>query len=63
MNNITNAIDHLKTHQTYPANKAELVAACNGLSDFSPEDKEEFATKLPDGTYNSAEDVIKALGL
>lgn len=62
MQNIQNATEHLKSHQTYPATKANLVAACNELSDFSPEDKAEFAEKLPEGTYNSAEEVMKALG-
>ena len=58
-----NAKKHLQEHVTYPASKAELVAHCNDLSDFSAADKAEFATKLPEGTYNSADDVIKALGL
>ena len=63
MKNIQNTIDHLKNHQEYPADKADLVASCNELSDFSPEDKEEFAQKLSERTYNSAEEVIKELGL
>lgn len=63
MQNIQGTIDHLKTHQKYPATKAELVAECDGLSDFSDEDKKEFAAKLPDRTYNSAEEVMKVLGL
>ncbi len=54
---------HLKEHATYPATKAELVAHCNSLSDFSEEDKKEFSDKLPEGTYNSADEVNKALGL
>ncbi len=57
------SIDHLKSHQKYPASKADLVAACNNLSDFSEEDKKEFAEKLPDRSYNSAEEVIQVLGL
>jgi len=58
-----NAMAHLREHQTYPATKAELVAACSDLSDFSDADKKEFADALPaDGTYNSAEEVAKALG-
>jgi len=57
-----NAMKHLKEHATYPATKAELVAHCNNLSDFSEEDKKEFAQKLSEGTYNSAEEVSKALG-
>lgn len=63
MQNIGGAKDHLKDHQKYPATKAELVAECDGLSDFSAEDKKEFASKLPAGTYNSADEVIQALSL
>jgi len=63
MQNIQGAIDHLKTHQKYPATKADLVTECDNLSDFSEEDKEEFTQKLPEGTYNSVEEVTKALGL
>ena len=63
MENTQGTIDHLKNHQEYPASKADLVAACNNLSDFSEADKAEFADKLPDQTYNSAEEVAKALGL
>jgi len=63
MQNQAGAIAHLKTHQTYPATKADLVAACNNLSDFSEEDKKSFSQNLPEGTYNTAEDVMKALGM
>lgn len=63
MQNVNGAKDHLKNHQKYPATKAELVAECDGLSDFSAEDKKEFAEKLPGGTYKSADDVIQALSL
>ena len=62
MQNKESAIEHLKGHITYPATKNDLVAACNNLSDFSEEDKKEFMDKLPEGTYNSAEEVTKALG-
>lgn len=63
MLNVTGTIDHLKTHQNFPATKAQLVAECSNLSDFSEEDKKEFSEKLPDQTFNSAEEVIGALGL
>jgi hypothetical protein len=63
MTNKTQAIEHLKTHQKYPATRAQLMAECNGLSDFSEEDKKEFAKGLPEGTYNSAGEVMAALGL
>jgi len=62
MMNMAGAIDHLKTHQKYPATKADLVAECDNLSDFSAEDKKEFMDKLPEGSYNSADAVMKALG-
>ncbi|MBI2644263.1 MAG: DUF2795 domain-containing protein [Candidatus Wildermuthbacteria bacterium] len=62
MQNKENAISHLRTHATYPASREELVAHCNNLSDFSDKDKKEFSEKLPEGTYNSADDVIEALG-
>lgn len=64
MQNVSGATDHLRTHQTYPATKDQLVAECNNLSDFSEEDKKEFADKLQDGkTYNSAEEVMADVGL
>ena len=63
MQNQAGAMQHLKTHQTYPATKADLVAACNSLSDFSEDDKKWFSEHLPENTYNSAEDVMKAFGM
>lgn len=62
MQNVNGAMDHLKNHQSYPATKADLVAECDGLTDFSEEDKKEFASSLPSKTFNSADEVIKALG-
>ena len=63
MQNMKGAVDHLKTHQTkWPATYDELVAQCNGLTDFSDEDKKEFMEKLPKKTYNNAEEVMAAMG-
>ena len=62
MQDTANAMKHLREHQSYPATKTQLVAECNSLSDFSAADKAEFSGKLPEGTYNSADDVVKALG-
>ncbi|MBI2021800.1 hypothetical protein HYS93_02890 [Candidatus Daviesbacteria bacterium] len=59
---IANAISHLKTHQKYPASKAELVAECQNLSDFSEEDKKWYEENLPDREYKSANEVIDTLG-
>lgn len=63
MKNMQGAVDHLKTHQKYPATKAQLVAECNNLSDFDESDKKWFMDTLPEGNYNSAEEVMKALGM
>ncbi|MBI2010184.1 MAG: DUF2795 domain-containing protein [Candidatus Chisholmbacteria bacterium] len=61
MQNVKGAMAHLNTHQKFPASKADLVAECDGLSDFSEADKKEFMEKLPEGTYDSPADVAKAL--
>jgi len=53
---------HLKEHQTYPATRAELLAACNGLVEFKAGEKRWYAEHLPEGTYKSAAEVLKALG-
>lgn len=62
MKDVKNTKKHLTEHQNYPASKKELVSECDNLSDFSEEDKKWFVDNLPEGTYNSAEEVIKALG-
>lgn len=57
------AIDHIKNHHDgFPTTKEKLVAACNNMSDFSEGEKEWFTKTLPEATYESAEEVIKALG-
>ena len=63
MKNIKGALVHLKTHQGFPATRAQLIEECNELSDFSAEDKAWFIKNLPEGTYNSASQVIRTLGL
>lgn len=64
MQNKQGAVDHFKNHQKYPASSDQLLAECDNLSDFSDEDKGWFKSKLPMGkTFNSAEEVMMALGL
>lgn len=63
MQDIKNAISHLREHQKYPATGDELIKECMNLSDFSEEDKKWFMENLPkDKTYDSADEVISALG-
>ena len=45
----------------YPATCSAVVSACNGLSDFSPEEKAWVSEALPHGTFNSPDDVKRAL--
>ncbi len=54
--------EHVLKHVKYPASKGDLVKACNSMADVPAADKEKFAKKLPDKTYASADDVMKALG-
>ncbi len=63
MKDIKSTIDHLKMHQSYPTTRDELVKECNELSDFSDADKKWFEKNLPEGAYNSAEEVMNALGI
>ena len=63
MKDVANAKKHLNEHQSYPATKEELVAECDGLKDFSEEDKKWYEAKLTEKTYNSADEVIETLGL
>lgn len=54
---------HIKEHIDYPTTKQGLIDACNGMSDISDEDKELFKKNLPERSYESADEVIEALGM
>ena len=56
-------LEHFGRHVKYPTTKKELVAACACMSEVPKADKEWFAKTLPDKTYNSSEEVKKALKL
>ncbi|MDP3794765.1 MAG: hypothetical protein Q8R13_02435 [bacterium] len=56
------AIEHIRNHVDYPASARELKESCNSMAEFSDEDKQWFSDHLPNGTYNSADDVVRALG-
>lgn len=64
MINKEKAIEHIKNHVgTYPTTASALKMACNNMSEFTDEEKKWFSDNLPEGTYGSSEDVIKALGM
>jgi hypothetical protein len=54
-------LGHIKNHIKYPANKAQVVAACNQMSDLHPGNAEWVSKNLPDGTYRAPGDVLNAL--
>jgi hypothetical protein len=55
------AAEHLTKHQTYPATRAELLASCKNLMEFTDAQKKWFAARLPEGSYASADEVLKAV--
>lgn len=55
--------EHIRKHLTYPATKKALVEACNRMSDVPKADRDWFEKNLPDRTYKTADEVIKALKL
>lgn len=61
MSAMKTSLEHLKHHIDYPVNKAELVAACNNMSDVPAPDRGWFNTTIPDGKYKNPEDVLNAL--
>lgn len=59
------AVDHLKTHVTYPATTEEPLEACNSWEDVDPElveQSKEKMTMYPGKTWNSADEVLSTLG-
>jgi hypothetical protein len=54
-------LGHLKNHVMYPASRAQVVAACNNMSDSDPSNKEWVTKNLPEGNYRNAGEVLNAL--
>ena len=55
---------HIQEHiHKWPATKDEIAEACNKMDDVSDEERMLFNDKLPDGTYNSPDEVLMALGM
>jgi hypothetical protein len=57
------ARDHLVKHVSYPASRAEILAACAQTPEFTAAEKQWFADNLPEGKYANADDVGRALKL
>ena len=52
--------EHITSHVTYPATKAQLMQSCM-VGEFPEEVHEMAKDHLQDKTYNSAEEVLKDL--
>jgi hypothetical protein len=52
---------HLKEHVKYPATRAEVLAACADTPEFTPSENAWFSDHLPDGSYASADEVLRSL--
>jgi hypothetical protein len=61
MSNLKTELEHIKHHIKYPANKTQVIAACNNMSDVPSIDKDFVAKSLPENNYKGPEDVVKAL--
>jgi len=54
---------HLADHVKYPAKRADILAACADTPEFSSAEKQWLADNLPEGDYQDANDVVRALKL
>lgn len=62
---VKTAVDHLKTHVTYPATTEQVLAACENWGDVDAALIEQGKAKLagmPGKTWNSAEEILGVLG-
>jgi hypothetical protein len=57
------AREHILNHQTYPATKAQIVESCSHLVCISDKDRQWFIEALPEGTYRSAAELMKVMGI
>jgi type II secretory pathway pseudopilin PulG len=53
---------HIAKGVKYPATKESIVTAFKGFKDVKPDDRKWFEETLPTRTYETSDDVMKALG-
>ncbi len=61
MHSLAEELGHLKTHVSYPASKAQILAACKGMHEGRSSDEEWMAKVLPEATYRNPTEVMAAL--
>jgi hypothetical protein len=54
---------HLREHVKYPATRQQILDTCADTPEFTEAEKAWAAQHLPEGSYASADDVLKALKL
>jgi hypothetical protein len=54
---------HLQSHIMYPASKQTIVEMCNNMAHVPASTRMWVEKDLPERTYKSADEVVKALGM
>ncbi len=54
---------HLQSHVMYPASKQTIVEMCNKMAHVPASTRMWVEKDLPEKTYKSADEVVKALGM
>jgi len=54
---------HLREHAEYPASRETIIAACVDTPEFTDGEKQWIEQNLPEGEYQTADEVIEAMGL
>ena len=62
MHNRSEVIAHFREHQKYPAQREDLISACENLSDLEPEDRQWLHESLSEKKYKTVGDVLDKLG-
>ena len=53
---------HIREHiEKWPATKQDIISACNRMGHIDTEERKMFIEMLPEGTYNTPDDVFKAM--
>lgn len=52
---------HIREHVSYPVNREEFLAGCGNLSHVPADTRTWVEQNLPDGIYQSAEDIFHTL--
>ncbi len=61
MQSLEEELGHLKTHVSYPANKAQILAACAGAHEGRSSDEAWISKVLPERTYQNPNEVLSEL--